>query len=873
VFCQFFDRQFPDLEKFRRNTRPALRAILAAREPLPIEILQRLFKWQDEELRDFTRTLGSLFPTSTDGGAEAIKPYHKSLTDWLAQEPTAGAYFVSVKEGQRLLADFCHKDYHENPSRWLPYTLRHLVAYLIDAQDWHSVHDVLQDTGFVGAAARKDGMGGYLDSLYLSLSRYERTEKRRYVYVSSTFSDMMAERDAIYRQVFPKLRKLATGHGLQLEAIDMNRGITDQADLNQQTMDRCLAAIERCQRTSPPVTFLFLLGGRYGWCPLPSRIEARELENLLALLSDGDELQLVAQWYVRDDNAVPAEYCLRPRVGVFVDGAIWAPVEARLRSILQLAVNLTGWTANDPRRAKYEKSVVHREILAGLGPSPEGLTTEDRQHVFGFFRSITALPEDPGTVRLKQEMSEIIPENVHAYAASWTGDGPGTEHLRLLCDEVHHRLSQLIEAEPMPGVSRSPIDEQEAHDAFARESNLFFVGRETILHGITHYLVAGGGGRLLLHGPPGSGKSAVMAKASEGARINMPTAVVVRRFVGVTPASSESRSLLEGLCMEIAEGYGVEPYKGRHEYEMLMSEFIRLLSLSTSDRPLLLFIDDIDELDVAKADRLSFDLPHMLPPHARMVFSATASTPTFQTLAHAVPSENIVDLGPLTASDCEHLLVRNLEFYRRTLNPSQRSRIFEAISHSGLPFCQVLAINEACRWRSYDDVRPLPGDTPGMLALTFDRLAMEHGQALVSRALGYLAASRFGLSETELRELLSRDADVYADYQRRAHTPASVEIPQAFLLALLLSLQPYLTERRVHGVDVLSFSHKTILKRAAEVYLTTVTRPQVHRNLALYFSDSAFLHGKDSTEDLAIPSVRALMELAYQTGLIASNLD
>lgn len=32
---------------------------LAAREPLPVEILQRLFYWQDEELRDFTRTLGS----------------------------------------------------------------------------------------------------------------------------------------------------------------------------------------------------------------------------------------------------------------------------------------------------------------------------------------------------------------------------------------------------------------------------------------------------------------------------------------------------------------------------------------------------------------------------------------------------------------------------------------------------------------------------------------------------------------------------------------------------------------------------------------------------------------------------------------------
>ena len=59
IFCQWFQRQVPDLEQFRKDIRPALRAILAAREPLPVEILQRLFHWQDEELRDFTRALGS----------------------------------------------------------------------------------------------------------------------------------------------------------------------------------------------------------------------------------------------------------------------------------------------------------------------------------------------------------------------------------------------------------------------------------------------------------------------------------------------------------------------------------------------------------------------------------------------------------------------------------------------------------------------------------------------------------------------------------------------------------------------------------------------------------------------------------------------
>ena len=113
IFFQYFQRQFPDLEKFRKDVRPALRAILAAREPLPVEILQRLFNWQDEELRDFTRTLGSLFPVTKETDAEVIKPYHKSLADWLADEAKAGPYFVSTLEGHRTLGEFCIRKWND----------------------------------------------------------------------------------------------------------------------------------------------------------------------------------------------------------------------------------------------------------------------------------------------------------------------------------------------------------------------------------------------------------------------------------------------------------------------------------------------------------------------------------------------------------------------------------------------------------------------------------------------------------------------------------------------------------------------------------------------------------------------------------------
>ncbi len=107
VYWQFFERKFPDHAQFKKEIRPALRAILAAREPLPVEILQRIFNWQDEELRDFTRPLGSLFPVAKEASGEVIKPYHKSIADWAADEGKAGPYFVSTLAGHRLLGEYC----------------------------------------------------------------------------------------------------------------------------------------------------------------------------------------------------------------------------------------------------------------------------------------------------------------------------------------------------------------------------------------------------------------------------------------------------------------------------------------------------------------------------------------------------------------------------------------------------------------------------------------------------------------------------------------------------------------------------------------------------------------------------------------------
>ena len=61
------------------------------------------------------------------------------------------------------------------------------------------------------------------------------------VFVSSTFEDLKEERNALQRDVFRKLRTLCEKHGARFQAIDLRRGVRDEAALDRQTMEICRA--------------------------------------------------------------------------------------------------------------------------------------------------------------------------------------------------------------------------------------------------------------------------------------------------------------------------------------------------------------------------------------------------------------------------------------------------------------------------------------------------------------------------------------------------------------------------------------------------------------------------------------------------------
>jgi hypothetical protein len=106
---------------------------------------------------------------------------------------------------------------------------------------------------------------------------YSRTFR---VFVSSTFSDFQAERNALQATVWPELKRITAERGCRFQAIDLRWGISREASHAAQTMTICLREISRCQKLSPRPNFILLLGQRYGYQPLPEQIPADEVARI-----------------------------------------------------------------------------------------------------------------------------------------------------------------------------------------------------------------------------------------------------------------------------------------------------------------------------------------------------------------------------------------------------------------------------------------------------------------------------------------------------------------------------------------------------------------------------------------------------------------
>lgn len=606
------------------------------------------------------------------------------------------------------------------------------------------------------------------------------------VFVSSTFSDLIEERNALQQTTFPELRRYCRQRGARFQAIDLRWGVNAEAALDQQTMNICMQELARCQRISPRPNFIVLLGDRYGWRPLPAQIGAGEFEQLLSRIPEPDRPLLCTDeavpawrdtgsnerlgWYRKDSNAVPAIYVLQTRTidsgGASAEDARrirqdeardWAAVENRIRSRLTAAIAQLNWPADDPRRFKYEASATHQEIQAGAFQ-----TDAPHEHVFCYFREIDGLPTDASAaqyrdirdgavdidaekrlVSLKASLGGngekgILPrEHVHRYRAVWNTDRPNYD-LRDLCNDVERDLKAIIDRELSAFKQKPALDhERDAHREFAEERCRHFVGRREILQRIREYLDGDDTRPIVISGRSGSGKTAVMAKAWFEQLAQSSGAMTIARFIGATPGSSDLRTLLGDLCREL----------GIAEVPQDMNERVKAFRERLSAEPaagpadgqapadsgkIVLFLDALDQLNATDNARMLYWMPRVLKPNVKLVVSVLETSDADRDrpgrddpfdLARRIWPDSLVEVGPMDEAAAADLLGAWLTDAGRTLQPAQSAAVLSCFARCPLPIYLRLAFEEARRWKSWEGTaHPLNDTVEGLLEQLLSRL-------------------------------------------------------------------------------------------------------------------------------------------------------
>ena len=714
------------------------------------------------------------------------------------------------------------------------------------------------------------------------------------VFVSSTFTDMKEERRILQKDVFPKLEKFCETNGAKFQAVDLRWGVNEETQLNQKTLEICLNEVARCQRISPKPNFIILLGNKYGWQPLPSKIPEDEMRQIQEVLAD-DEKSLINKWYWVDDNAIPSEYVLQSRGIEHEEYNVWKKIEADIQSILRKAVSSS--TLSSDKKVKYFASATHQEIMRGTLNPPEDVK-EPEEHVFAFIRNIKGLPADNSAKdfidlnsdekqdkycadrieNLQTELKKKLGDHYVPYSASWENGKSNIDDPDKFSKDAYNFLEAVINDQLKDTISPNEIEhEVKLHKEFKERLTEYFHGRDEILEKIQQYLSNTSEKKVLcLIGDSGSGKSSVMAQAI---KLNENSnAFIAYRFIGTTSRSSNITSLLLSLCGQVAKEYSVtlESLAGKgkekslYDINGLTGVFRKCLALGTPEKPITIFLDALDQLSDSGNARSLYWIPKELPDHARVIVSFLTE------LEKYLSGTNIEHLPVLPEAEARQIVNRWCGAAKRKLTEIQYKIVIDNFNKTGLPIYLKLAFERAKQWHSYDKNLTLKDDVKGIINDYFDWLENEHTEEFVRNVICYMLCGRYqGLAENEILEILVFDKEYWELFLNRSHEVHRKEldgvtkIPIVVWSRLFLDLEPFLTERDADGVPIITFFHqqfKEILKERYELsdlqkeHLVS-KRVVIHTSLANYFhprSDMFELINWDNCSN------RILSELPFQ---------
>ena len=381
------------------------------------------------------------------------------------------------------------------------------------------------------------------------------------------------------------------------------------------------------------------------------------------------------------------------------------------------------------------------------------------------------------------------------------------------------------------------------HWNIAKNASHTFIGREFILSKVKEYLLSETDQPLVICGETGTGKSAIIAKIASDVNIAiknedlaMRTALVFR-FVGQTQKAVTAQELLYSLCHQLAFITGKYRHDVPKDFKALKLYFIELVQRGEFGGMLIILIDSLDLLSTFENGHKLEWLPSRIAVNVKIVLSVNSDNEDCLTrMRHKCPN-SLVDIPPFTNTDCENVMKVMMNNQKRNASYDQWKIVQKAFQKCTLPVYVRLVFEEVRLWHSYDDTETqvLGKCVTEIIDNILDRTERKFGTQIVSGVLGYLSASRDGLSESELVDILSTDEDVLNHVYSSWH-PNVRRFPAYIVSCIRQALEPFIVEREYDNIRVLCWQYPAFKKAAHDRYVMgDDAGSKLHSTIADYY--------------------------------------
>ena len=383
------------------------------------------------------------------------------------------------------------------------------------------------------------------------------------IFVSSTFRDMQAERDALRDFVLPRVNEFAAKYGRAVEIIDLRWGVDTAAvseeEQNHKVLRTCLDEIER----SRPF-FLGLIGDRYGWTPPRSYMEAA----LEAAYFSLEETNMSV-------TALEIEY------GV-------------LRS------------KNPPICLFYFRESPDYAVM------PEKLHQIYQDEAEGQAK----------LAKLKEEIRARFGQNIKTYAAEVHENGLAVskDWAEMVAADI---IAKLREEWGEPSETPPTWKEQERNmqDSFRESRTAFFAGRAAAIADMAAFCLGGEttSRLLMIQGEAGSGKSGLLCKVMDEIE---DKCLLLPFSCGISPRSNLVENMLKYFISLLCEKLALEDNsEDITKFQDIKDRFSELLFAACAKTRVVAVVDALDQLAGSDETRRMLWISGKLPENFRLLSS------------------------------------------------------------------------------------------------------------------------------------------------------------------------------------------------------------------------------------------------------------